>query len=330
MTLENKKVKVFLAFAAIYLIWGSTYLAIRVGLETVPPFFLGAARFLMAGCTLYAWLRLRGVAKPTMAQWRWALATGALMLVGGAGGVTWAEQRIPSGVASLLIATVPLWMTIIEAAVWRTRIGWRVALGLGLGMAGVAVLLSPTSREMYQVNLIGAIVIVLAALSWSLGSLASRRANLPTSPAMTVATQMITAGAALLAISGSLGEWKTDLMSRLVAPQSIAAVLYLTVFGSIVGLVAYVWLLRQVSAAAVSTYAFVNPMVAVSLGGLVAGEPMGTEVFVAAALIISAVVLIQSTAWRRREPAEASRIGSTPKVPVAIAVNERRCRDTAI
>ncbi len=285
------------------MVWGSTYLAIRVALETLPPFFLAGGRFLAAGAFLYWWLRLRGVARPTPSQWWAAVMTGTLMLVGGAGGVTWAEQRVSSSVACLLITTVPMWMTLIEAAQHgRFWIGWRVSLGLLLGLAGVSWLLGPASRELLGVDLLGAGVVLAAALSWSLGSLVSAKANLPSSPAMTVAVQMLTAGVPLMGLSAGLGEWRAGLLASALAPRSLVAVVYLVVFGSIISLSAYVWLLRQVSAAAVSTYAFVNPLVAVFLGWLVLAEPVGPEVFLATGLIVGAVVLIQSATWWRPQP----------------------------
>jgi drug/metabolite transporter (DMT)-like permease len=298
MTVDGlKKLTIVAAFAAIYLFWGSTYLAIRIGLESLPPFLLAGARFLVAGGVLYTVLRLKGVPRPTDAQWWWAVVNGVMMLAGGAGGVTWAEQWVPSGPACLLIATVPMWMTLLDAAGRRTWPRWQVVLGLVLGMAGLAVLIGTAGSQLGGIDRLGAVVILIAALSWSAGSLASRAANLPESPSMTVAVQMVTAGVVLTALSGGLGEWQ-GLDPAMISSRSLVALVYLIVIGSMVSLSAYVWLLRQVSASAVATYAFVNPVVAVYLGWLLAQEVVGPRIITATTLIVAAVVLIQSAGWR--------------------------------
>jgi drug/metabolite transporter (DMT)-like permease len=288
------------AFAAIYLIWGSTYFAIRVGLETLPPFLMAGARFLSAGVILYAWLRLRGVPRPTDGQWWEATLTGTLMLACGVGGVTWAEQRVPSGAAALLVTTVPLWMTLIDTIVLRAFAGGaRMAFGLALGAAGVVVLVGPASGDVLSIDPVGAAVILGGALAWSVGSLRSRRANLPRQPAMTVAVQMVTAGVVLLVLSSLFREWQQGFSLIDVSLRSTVALAYLAVAGSMVTLCAYVWLLRNVAAPAVATYAFVNPVVAVYLGWAFAGEAAGPRVVLATALIVGAVVMIQSMQWRR-------------------------------
>ncbi len=292
------------AFAAIYLIWGSTYLAIRIGLETVPPFLLAGTRFVAAGTLLYLVLRLRGVPRPTDAQWWEAAFTGTLMLACGVGGVTWAEQTVPSGVAALLASTVPLWMTILDAMVLRrSRGGLGMAVGLVLGFAGVAVLVRPSQDDLVTVDPVGAAVILAGALTWSLGSLRSRRANLPANPAMTVAVQMVSGGVVLLVLSSVLREWQQGFALADLSLRSAAALAYLAVVGSMVALCCYVWLLRRVPAPAVATYAFVNPVVAVLLGWHIAGEAMGARIVLAAALIVSAVAWIQTVQWRRASAA---------------------------
>jgi drug/metabolite transporter (DMT)-like permease len=297
---DVKQPALIAAFAAIYLVWGSTYLAIRIGLETLPPFLLAGARFVLAGTVLYLWLRLRGVPRPTDSQWWWAAVTGTLMLVCGVGGVTWAEQEVPSGPAALLVATVPLWMTLIDGTgLRRGPVGWRTVTGLVLGLAGVVVLIDPSRHALSTVNTVGGVVILASALCWSLGSLQSRRCNLPSSPAMTAAVQMVTGGVALLIVSSALREWQDGFALAEVSLRSAAALAYLAVVGSLVALCAYVWLLRRVSAPAVATYAFVNPVVAVFLGWGLAGESVGPRIALASALMVGAVVLIQSTLWRQ-------------------------------
>ncbi len=293
------------AFAAIYLIWGSTYLAIRIGLESLPPFLLAGLRFTVAGVLLYVWLRARGVPKPSDGQWWSAVITGVLMLVCGVGGVTWAEQWIPSGVAALLVTTVPLWLAVLDATVFRRGgLAARDVIGMVIGLAGVAVLMGLSSADLGRVHPIGAVVILAGALCWSLGSLHSRRADLPSSPGMTVAIQMLGSGVVLLVISSAMREWQSGFSLASITMKSAAALAYLAVMGSIVALCAYVWLLRRVSASAVGTYAFVNPVVAVLLGWAVAGESLGPRVIVASVMIVGAVVLIQSNQWRRAPAAE--------------------------
>ncbi len=293
------------AFAAIYLIWGSTYLAIKIGLESLPPLLMAGLRFAVAGCLLYGWLRVRGVPRPSDRQWWSAVVTGVLMLVCGVGGVTWAEQWVPSGVAALLVTTVPLWMIVLDVAVFRrSRLRARDIAGVALGLVGVVVLVGLTSAELDRVHPLGAAVILVGTFCWSLGSLHSRRADLPSSPAMTVAIQMLSSGVVLLTVSSAVREWQVGFAVADVTWRSAAALVYLAVIGSIVTLCAYVWLLRRVSASAVGTYAFVNPVVAVLLGWAVAGESMGPRVLGASTMIVGAVVLIQSRRWRR-EPAAA-------------------------
>jgi drug/metabolite transporter (DMT)-like permease len=306
VTNGSQKLVIVAAFAAIYLIWGSTYFAIRVGLETLPPFLMAGTRFLVAGVALYGWLRLRGVPRPTDSQWWEAALTGTLMLACGVGGVTWAEQQVPSGVAALLVTTVPMWMTLIDTLVLRqTAFSARLVFGLVLGTAGVVALVAPSRGEMAGIDPVGAAVILAGALAWSVGSLRSRRAELPKQPAMTVAIQMVTAGVVLLVVSSMFREWQQGFALSEVSLRSSAALAYLAVAGSMVTLCAYVWLLRTVAASAVATYAFVNPVVAVYLGWAFAGEAAGPRVLAATALIVTAVVIIQSMQWRQASIAGA-------------------------
>lgn len=328
--LMGQQASLIAAFAAIYLIWGSTYLAIRIGLESLPPFLLAGTRFVLAGGLLYGWLRLRGVGKPTDRQWWAAVVTGVLMLVCGVGGVTWAEQWVPSGVAALLVATVPLWMTVVDGAVLRrSRLGWQSAAGLTIGMAGVGLLVGLSPSEFGRVDPLGAAAILVGALCWSLGSLHSRRADLPSSPAMTVSIQMLSAGFVLLAVSSFFREWQDGFALSDVTMRSLLALGYLGVVGSMVTLCCYVWLLRRVSAPAVATYAFVNPLVAMALGTVVAGEGFGIRELGATTLIVGSVMLIQSKQWRRMpvtEPVgrtQAVRRPASDNLPVTASVAAR-------
>jgi drug/metabolite transporter (DMT)-like permease len=290
------------AFAAVYLIWGSTYLAIRLAIETLPPFTMAGVRFLIAGTLLYAWLRLHKVAPPARVHWRSAAVVGGLMLFGGNGGVTWAEQRVPSGLTALFIATVPLWMAIMEALRrGGTRPTRRIALGLVFGFAGIALLIGPVNvAGGERVDPLGAGVLLFAALSWAGGSLYSRRAQLPAVPLLGTAMEMLAGGALLLLASGISGEWGW-LNLAAVSPRSLLALGYLVVFGSLLGFTAYLWLLRNTTPARASTYAYVNPVVAVFLGWALVGEPLTWQTLLAAAVIVAGVVLINTGEARRKK-----------------------------
>ena len=281
------------AFAAIYLIWGSTYLAIRFAIDSLPPFFMAGVRFLIAGSLLYAWTRLQGVSRPARLHWREAGVIGGLMLLGGNGGVTWAEQRVSSGLAALMIATVPLWMVLLEAVrPGGTRPTGRTGLGVALGLAGMALLIGPWRLGGGPgVDMLGAGVLLLAALAWTVGSLYSRQARLPAAPLQATGMEMLAGGLWLMVAAGLTGEWdRLDLAS--VTPRSWLALGYLVIFGSLLAFTAYVWLLRVSTPARASTYAFVNPVVAVGLGWALAGEPLSARTLLAAAVIVAAVALI--------------------------------------
>lgn len=284
---------VLAAFAAVYVIWGSTYLAIRIAIETLPPFLMAGVRFLVAGALLYAWARLTGAPRPTRVHWRATAVIGAFLLFGGTGGVAWAEQTVPSGITALLIAAVPLWMVLLD---WLrpggSRPGGAVLLGLGVGFAGVIVLVGPGEiAGSGGVDPVGAAVIMVACLSWAVGSLYSRGAPLPDSPLLSTAMEMLAGGAILTAAGLVTGE-ASRVEPAAVSAASLAALGYLVVFGSIIAFNAYVWLLRNAATHRVATYAYVNPVVAVVLGWAVAGEEIGPRTLLAAAIIVGAVALI--------------------------------------
>lgn len=285
--------KIILAFLAIYILWGSTYLGIRFGVETLPPFMMAGARFFVGGSLLYVWNRRRGMPPPTRLQWRSATIIGALLLLIGNGGVTWAERMIPSGVTALLISTSPIWFVVLDW-VWfgAARPSGKVVGGLALGLAGVVWLIGPDKiLHGGGFPLSGIFVLMLATIAWAGGSLYSRRAVLPASPFMATAMEMIAGGVLLFLASAVAGEpWHFD--PSAVTLKSLLAVVYLLIFGSLVGFTAYVWLLREVTPARVSTYAFVNPVIAVFLGWTLGGEEFTARMGLAAVVILGGVVLI--------------------------------------
>ncbi len=295
---KASKMGVIAAFAAVYIIWGSTYLAIRYALETLPPLLMAGARHTLAGAVLYGVLRAAGTARPQRIHWRSAAIIGALLLLIGNGGVCWAEQTVPSGLAALLVTTVPIWMVLLN---WFRREGVRPGTmeigGVALGLLGVIILIGSENLGGAPVHRMGAVVLMAASLSWAIGSIYSRHAPLPQSPLMVTAMQML-CGGVLLLLSGAASGEGAKLELENVSLRSLISLGYLTVFGSLVAFSAYVWLLRVSTPAKVSTYAFVNPVVAVALGFVFAGEPLTPRTMGAAAVIVTAVVLI--TRQRRR------------------------------
>jgi drug/metabolite transporter (DMT)-like permease len=283
--------QILIAFAAVYIIWGSTYLAIRFAIETLPPFLMVGSRFFVAGMAMYVWLRARGAEKPKAIHWRSAIILGTLMPVLGTGVVVWAEERVPSGIAALLVAIVPLWMVLLQW--WRpggVRPNVWVIAGVVLGLAGLFLLVNP-GGDSQEGNLAVEGLLLLAALSWAVGSLYSRRAPQPEAQFIGTGMEMIAAGVILIAAGLVTGE-ASHLALAATSVKSWLSLLYLITFGSIIAYTAYVWLLSTVSATLVSTYAFVNPVVAVFLGWAFASEPLNARMIVAAAIIVGAVALI--------------------------------------
>jgi drug/metabolite transporter (DMT)-like permease len=284
--------KVLAAFAAVYVLWGSTYLGIRFSIETLPPFLTQGVRFSLAGLVMYAWARWRGAPPPTRREWGGSAITGGLLFLGGTGAVVWAEHFIPSGVAALIVATEPISFVLMEAMRRRRMPRGLVFAGLALGLAGLAILVGPGSilgSERFHLG--ASAVLVLGTFAWAGGSLFSRGSRLPASPVMATATTLLCGGAMLAALGLAAGELSRFDPSA-VSTRSILATVYLFIFGSIVGFSAYLWLLRVASASRVSTYAYVNPIVAVFLGWALAGEALTSRVLLAAIVIVGAVVLI--------------------------------------
>lgn len=290
---QSSRSRVIAAFVAVYLVWGSTYLAIRYAVETIPPFLMVGTRFLVSGALLYAWSRWHDGTRPTKPQWRDAAVAGVLLLCCGNGAVAWAEQRVPSGLAALLVAIVPLWMVIVD---WVRPQGVRprvsVIAGVVVGLIGLDVLIGPTSFVGNgTVDRLAAVILIVASLAWAAGSVYNRYGERPDSAIMSTGLQMIAGSIGLILagiITGELGSIHVTHISF----ASWMGWLYLVTFGSLVGFTAYVYLLRTVSPAKASTYAYVNPVVAVILGWAIAGEPVTERTLAAAAIILGGVAMI--------------------------------------
>jgi drug/metabolite transporter (DMT)-like permease len=281
------------AFAAVYVIWGSTYLAIAVGIESFPPLLLAASRHLTAGLILYPLLRWKTGIRPTRTQWRTAVITGLLLLLVGNGGVCLSERTLPTGVAALIVALVSFWMVLLD---WLRPGGLRpaprVVASLILGFGGLALLVGPAHLGgSERVNPVGAGILVIASFAWAWGSIYSKHHDLPSSPLLGVAMQSLAGGAALWIVGLLAGEGR-QLHLGAVTVRSWMAITYLIVFGSGIGFTAYVYLLKKSTAARVGTYAFVNPVVALFLGWLGAGEIITLRTALAAAVILTAVLLV--------------------------------------
>ena len=291
--MHPSRAKVLLAFAAVYLIWGSTYLAIRFAVETIPPLFMAGCRFVMAGATLYLLTRAGGATSPSRRHWAGAALVGTLLLGSGNGGLCWAERRVPSGLAALLLATIPIWMVLLDSLrKGGTKLDVRVMGGMVIGVAGLALLVGPAHLwGSSRVNLAGAGVLMFSSFCWSLGSILSHRLNLPASPFLAAAMEMLAGGALLLLVGVLSGEGRQFHWHE-VALRSLLGLVYLIAAGSLLGFTAYIWLLRTVPTARVSTYAFVNPAVAVFLGWAVGNEVLTGRELLASATIIAGVALI--------------------------------------
>ncbi len=295
------KTKIWIALLLVYVIWGATYLGIRYAVETIPPFLMAGTRFLIAGVILYAWRRLVGDPAPTGGQWLRAALVGVLMLFGGNGLVSLAEKQVASGIAALIVGSAPLWMTAMEAfRPGGLRPNWLSILGLVVGFGGIVLLVGPSllSSGKPDAPALGVILLLTAALFWSLGSIYSRHANLPTSALLSTGMEML-GGAAGLFLAGTLsGEWR-QLVFADISLRSWIGLIYLTIFGSMIGFTAYAWLLRSAPVSLVATYAYVNPLVAILLGGAIAQETLNVRILLAALVIIGSVVLIN---FSRRPP----------------------------
>lgn len=281
------------AFASVYIIWGSTYLAIKFAIVSFPPFLMAGVRFLISSLIIFAIARFFSKEKIKLSFWKDSFIIGGALLLGGNGGVVWAEQYVPSGLTALIVATVPIWMVLFD---WMHPHGnkptLKIILGLVLGFVGLLIMISPTSIfQGEHVNPIGTVALLIATSSWAAGSVYSKKADLPKSKFLTVAMEMF-AGGLLLVLAGLIsGEWNNFHFAN-ISTQSVTAFIYLIAFGSVIGFTSYIWLLDAAGPARASTYAYVNPVIAVILGWLIGGEEITSRILFAALFIILGVVFI--------------------------------------
>ncbi len=286
--------KTWACFAIIYFVWGSTFLAIKVGVREVPPFLLAAMRFLVAGVALFGWMAVRGEQLPKRREWASATLVAALIFVGDYGLLFWAERRVPSGVAAVMMATIPVFMTLSEIVILKTRrMSWRLGLALAVGLGGVIVLVSPGlqlggAAIGPAIQGVGAAALIFGAICWSVASVLTRRLPLPGSKGMSSGSQMLAGGLLLTAVSAGLGELRGFQIGA-VSAGAWWALAYLIVLGSILGFTAYVWLLHHESPTVVGTYAYVNPVVAVLVGFWLGGEAIGLRTVAGMVLVLVSV-----------------------------------------
>src|SRR5467141_3088524 len=285
--------KTLLAFAIIYFVWGSTYLAIRVGVREVPPFLLAAMRFLIAGLLLYGWMIARGERSPTGRQWTSASFLAILIFVLDYGLLFWAEQRVPSGIAAVMMALIPAFMALSEIVFLRTqRLTVRLATALLIGIAGVAVLMSRSlNLGGAPVDTLGAVALIVASMNWSVASALTRKLPLPASKVMSSGAQMLAGGVFLTLAAAALGEFR-NFHPASVSRAAWLSLLYLIVAGSIIGFTSYVWLIHHQSPTKVGTYAYVNPVVAVLVGYFLGGESLGLRTILGTLFVLVSVMLI--------------------------------------
>jgi len=296
--------KTLLAFAIIYFVWGSTFLAIRVGVREVPPLILASMRFFVAGALLFLWLKLKGTPSPSAREWMAASLLSVCIFVVDYGLLFWAEQRVPSGIAAVMLATIPVFMALSEILILRTQqLTPRLAIALLVGIGGVSVLVSRSlSLGEIPVDPKGAVALVIAAMSWSIASALTRKLPLPASKAMSSGAQML-AGGILLSLAGAaFGEFRGFHITA-VSRGAWFALAYLIVAGSIIGFTAYVWLIHHESPTKVGTYAYVNPVVAVVVGYFLGGETVGPRTILGSLLVLVSVVVITTTPARKPVPA---------------------------
>src|SRR5690349_19029966 len=300
------KTKIWIALVALYIVWGSTYLAIRFSVETIPPFLHAAMRFLVSGAILFIWRRMAGDPAPTLSNWKSTAIVGAGLLLGGNGLVAWAEQSVPSGIAALMISTSPFWLVLFESLrAGGAKPTWRSIVGLIVGFGGVFILIGPAEimGGDGRFDTFGIVLLLLAPLFWSLGSIYARGADMPKSTLLGTGMEMLMGAVALFIVSLAKGELNGFSLG-LISMRSWLGLAYLITFGSLVGFVSYGYLLHNAPISLTSTYAYVNPVVAVLLGNYFAKEPLNARILIASAIIIGSVIFINTTRQGKvkREP----------------------------
>jgi drug/metabolite transporter (DMT)-like permease len=298
--------QVWLGMLVLYFVWGSTYLGIAYAVETIPPFLMAASRFALAGLVLLTWsiVRSRGeFVAPSRREWRDSAIVGALLLGGGMGAVAWGEQTIPSGIAALIIGLMPVWVAVLGRVFLGERLPGIAIAGIVIGFAGVGILVAPTiAGESGSLNPLGLVALLISPISWSAGSLfASHRATLPKQPLVATGLQMVT-GAAVLSVMALLAGEPARFDPAAVSRDSLVALAYLTIIGSLLAFTVYGWLLRVAPLPFIATYAYVNPVVAVILGTAIREEPLDPRTLVAGAVIVGAVALIVTARGRMAAP----------------------------
>ena len=296
--------RMWLALIAVYIAWGSTYLAMRFAVETIPPFLMAGTRFLIAGMVVYLWRRFAGDPMPTRSQWRSSSIIGAFLLVGGIGGVAWAEQHVDSGFAALLVAAIPLWIVLVDAVQPGGKRPTRQTMaGVLVGIAGIAILVGPSQNTGGPTgfNPLGVIAIMLSSISWAIVSFYSRGADLPGSALLGTGMEMLAGSAGLFLLGTLTGEWgRLELAA--ISFRSLGGLVYLILVGSLVGFTAYTWLLRVAPMPIVVTYAYVNPLIAVILGSILAQEELTPRVLLAIPIILASVFLTHKVRTKTSAP----------------------------
>lgn len=305
---ESQKIKVIAAFGIIYFVWGTTYLAIRLAIDTIPPFLMAGIRFTLAGILLYGWSYWRFDKKPGLSDWGKAAIPGILMFVGGNGILTWSETFIPSGLAALIIATVSIWMVVLDWLFFSKKRPDKITLlGIAIGLAGVAILTGVGNEVLINGGsiIMGIIVLTLASMSWAAGSLVSRNLKSQISLQFIISIQMLAGGLALILIGSIKGEW-AEVSFQTISLQSFFAVSYLIILGTLLAYSAYLWLMRVSTPAKVSTYAFFNPLIAVFLGWLLIDEPITLKTIIAASFILISLLMVNKIRFNKRRARDIS------------------------
>jgi drug/metabolite transporter (DMT)-like permease len=308
---------VWAGILVLYFVWGSTYLGIRIAIDTIPPFVMAGVRFVIAGGVLLGWSILRegrAFVWPSVREWRDTFIVGGLLLLGGMGLVSWGEQTVPSGIAALMVAMMPVWVAILGWVFLRERLAPIAILGIVIGIAGVAILVGPEGTPAENSDPTGVLALILSPISWAIGSLYSaNRARLPKQPLVATGGQMLAGGILLNVVGLISGEW-ASFTPGAVSGDSIVALVYLTVIGSLLAFTTYGWLLRVAPLQFIATYAYVNPVVAVILGVLILNEPLTPRTLIAGAIIVFSVALIITARSRMRAPERASVASEKPSV----------------